>query len=42
MANAGVDPMAIQLIIGHSDYAFTANNYTHTDMDFLKKAIEKI
>lgn len=42
MAKAGVDTLYIQRIIGHSDYATTANIYTHTDIDELKKAIGKI
>ncbi|MDF2892529.1 MAG: integrase [Clostridia bacterium] len=42
MAKAGVDTLYIQKIIGHEDYATTANLYTHTDVDELKKAIGKI
>ena len=42
MARAKVNPLHIQKIIGHTDYAFTANNYTHTDIKELKKAISKI
>jgi site-specific recombinase XerD len=39
MAKAGADNLSIQKIIGHSDYSFTANNYTHTDISELRKAI---
>jgi integrase len=42
MARAQADPLYIQKIIGHSDYAFTANTYTHTDITELKKAINLI
>lgn len=42
MAKAGADTLAIQKIIGHSDYATTANIYTHTDVDDLRKAIGMI
>lgn len=33
---------SIQELIGHADYATTANIYTHTDLDELRKAIESI
>lgn len=26
-------------LLGHADYAFTANTYTHTDINFLRKAL---
>lgn len=42
MARAKVDPLYIKEIIGHTDYAFTANNYTHTYIEELKKAINLI
>jgi integrase len=42
MAKAGADTLAIQKIIGHSDYSTTANIYTHTDIEELKKAINLI
>lgn len=42
MAEAGVDPLSIQKLIGHSDYSTTANIYTHLDLTALQKAIEKI
>lgn len=42
MAEAGVEPLYIQKIIGHSDYAFTANEYTHPEIEMLRKAISKI
>mgnify|MGYP001057866918 CR=1 FL=1 len=42
MAEAGVDTIYIQQIIGHSDYAFTANEYTHPEVEALKKAICKL
>ena len=42
MAAANVDPLYTQRIIGHADYAFTANEYTHPEIKELKKAINKI
>ena len=42
MAAANVDPLYTQRIIGHTDYAFTANEYTHPEIKELKKAINKI
>lgn len=42
MAKAGANTKAIQEIIGHEDYAFTANEYTHPDIEELKKAINMI
>ncbi len=41
-ARAKVDPLHTQKIIGHADYAFTANEYTHPEIEELKKAIRKI
>lgn len=42
MADAGVDPVHIQKIIGHADYRTTANTYTHLEIETLKDAIRKI
>ena len=42
MANAGVDPLRIQRIIGHKKYSTTADVYTHTDIDDLRDAIMMI
>lgn len=39
---AGVDKVYIQKLIGHADYATTANIYTHPEIAELKKAIETI
>ena len=39
---AGVSTVQIQQLIGHSDYSTTANIYTHTDIQVLKKAIAKL
>lgn len=41
-AEAGVEPIYIQLMIGHADYAFTANEYTHPAIEALRKAINKL
>lgn len=42
MAEAGADTVSIQKLIGHADYAFTANKYTHPEIEALRKAINKI
>lgn len=42
MSKNHADTLAIQQIIGHTDYAFTADVYTHPDIDFLREAIQKI
>jgi integrase len=39
---AGTNKTAIQKLIGHSDYATTANIYTHPDIEELRKAINMI
>lgn len=39
---AKVNTKHIQELIGHSDYATTANIYTHPDLDALRSAIEAI
>lgn len=39
MRKAGADTIAIQKLMGHSKYSFTADTYTHTDIEELKKAI---
>lgn len=42
MAEAGADTIYIQKLIGHTDYAFTANEYTHPEIDALRREISKI
>lgn len=42
LAESGVDTLAIKEILGHEDYAFTANKYTHTDVKYLAEQIRKI
>ena len=42
LSKAGADTVAIQKILGHADYSTTANIYTHTDVEELKKAINMI
>lgn len=42
LKEAGADNVAIKDLIGHSDYAFTANNYTHVDIENLRNELEKI
>ena len=41
MAEAGVDTVNIQKLIGHSDYSTTANIYTHLEIEALRKAINQ-
>lgn len=42
LARSGADTNAIKQILGHANYAFTADAYTHVDIDFLKNAINTI
>jgi len=42
LAKAGADPLAIQRILGHASYSTTADHYTHTDIEYLQKAINLI
>lgn len=42
LARSGADPLAIKQVLGHTDYAFTANVYTHTDTEFLNQNMAKI
>ena len=42
LAQAGADTNAIKQILGHTEYAFTADTYTHTDYKFLQSQINKI
>ena len=42
LARSGADTNAIKQILGHTEYAFTADTYTHTDVNYLKKSIDMI
>lgn len=42
LAEAGADTVSIQKLAGHTDYAFTANEYTHPEIEKLRKAISQI
>lgn len=42
MANAGMNPKALQYIMGHSDIAMTLNYYSHTSFDVAKKEMKRI
>lgn len=42
LSKAGANTKAIQQILGHADYSTTANIYTHTDVEELKKAMNMI
>lgn len=42
LAEAGADTLSIQKLAGHSDYGFTANTYTHPEVEQLKTAINKM
>ena len=42
LAESGANTEAISRILGHSNYAFTADTYTHVDINFLKENLEKI
>ncbi len=41
-ARKGVDPKALQDIIGHAQIETTLNTYTHTDVDWLKAAVKDL
>lgn len=42
LAESGADVNAIKQILGHSNYAFTADTYTHVDIKFLQNEMKKI
>lgn len=42
LAEAGADTNSIKTLAGHANYGFTADEYTHPDIESLKKAISKI
>ena len=42
LARQGIAPLLIQQILGHSNYAFTADVYTHKDMNSLQNAIDSL
>ena len=42
MAEAGIDPKVLQVIMGHSDPAVTMKVYNHVDRERMKKEITKI
>ncbi|MEG2001362.1 MAG: site-specific integrase [Evtepia sp.] len=42
LATAGVDSVTIQKLMGHADYAVTANTYTHVDVATLKTAVNQL
>lgn len=42
LAEKGADTLSIQILAGHADYGFTANEYTHPEIEKLRKAIHKI
>ena len=39
LARSGVDPVYIKQILGHSNYAFTVNRYTHSNTEELHDAL---
>jgi site-specific recombinase XerD len=41
-AKKGVDPKALQDIIGHAQIETTLNTYTHTDVQWLKSAVKDL
>lgn len=42
LADVGVDPLYIQKLAGHAKYSFTADEYTHPEIEALRKAINKL
>ena len=41
LAENGADTLAIKNILGHTNYGFTADTYTHADIEYLKKEMAK-
>ncbi len=39
---AGADPLAIQLLLGHSPKSLTDSTYTHLSMDYLRRELDKL
>ena len=42
LAERGADTLNIQKLAGHADYAFTANEYSHPEIEALRREIAKI
>lgn len=42
LAQAGADPLYIQQVMGHTDYSFTANVYSHPEYEQLKQAVHSL
>lgn len=42
MANAGMNPKALQYIMGHENISVTLNVYTHTDVNMVKQELSNI
>lgn len=42
LAENGADTLAIKNILGHTNYGFTADTYTHADIEYLKKEMAKV
>lgn len=42
LAEMGADTQSIQKLAGHTDYGFTANQYTHPEVETLRTAINKM
>ena len=42
MAKEGMNPKALQYLMGHSDIAVTLNVYTHMGLDDARKELEKM
>ena len=41
MAEAGIDPKVLQVIMGHSDISTTMNIYNHADSERMKNEMKK-
>jgi integrase len=42
LAERGADTLSIQRLAGHTDYAFTANEYSHPEIEALRREIGKL
>ena len=42
MAKSGMNPKALQYLMGHSDIGVTLNTYTHLELDDAQKELERV
>ena len=42
MAKSGMNPKALQYLMGHSDISVTLNTYTHMNLEDAREEIERL